>query len=119
MPYTYNIEGTQTPDSNQETNDMSNATSKIKVISQAEAKSLQLQNMIGTLGWNAFSFGTWVKTQKQAEAWVRKVMQGSFMRPDNIYYVWQSEYDNQDGNGYMSQRAWGASAYTPDFFNKI
>ncbi len=30
MPYTNDIEGTQTPDSKQETNNMSNATSKSK-----------------------------------------------------------------------------------------
>ena len=99
-------------DNEQETNNMDNATSKIKVISQAEAKSLQLTNDIGTFGWESTGSGTWVKTQKQAEAWLRKVMQGNAYRPNNIGYVWQQEFDNQDGNGFMAQKSWGANYFT-------
>ncbi len=81
----------------------------IKVISQAEAKSLQLTNDIGTYGWGRTGNGTWVKTQKQAEAWLRQIMGGERYRPNNIAYVWQNVYDNQDGNGSMAQKSWGAN----------
>ena len=95
------------------TNSNSNATTnEIKVISQAEAKSLQLTNDIGTYGWQRCGSGTWVKTQKQAEAWLRQVMKGDAYRPNNIAYVWQNVYDNQDGNSIMAQKSWGANYYS-------
>ena len=91
---------------------MNATTYEIKVISQAEAKSLQLTNDIGTYGWQRCGSGTWVKTQKQAEAWLRQVMKGDAYRPNNIAYVWQNVYDNLDGNGIMAQKSWGANYYS-------
>ena len=88
---------------------MNKITNEIKVISQAEAKNLLLANAIGTFGWNAGSLGTYAKTQKQAVAWVRKVMQGNAYRVYNIGYVWQNVYDNQDGKGTVAQPEWGAN----------
>ncbi len=87
-------------------------SNEIKVISHADAKGLQLSNDIGTLGWGRTGSGTYAKTQKQAEAWLRQVMKGDQFRPNNIGYVWQQEYDNRDGNGVTLQRSWGANYFT-------